>query len=466
MEKKHLADLYNSEQTHQAMLFAQGYKHFLNVAKTERLAVKEVLAMASKAGYVLATDHMTLHPGDKVMFVNRGKNVVLVHVGHQPLTAGFSMVAAHVDSPRLDLKPSPLYEDAQLALLRTHYYGGIKKYQWGSRPLALYGVVCCKDGKKIDIALGDGADDPVFTIPDLLPHLDRKVQRERKADEVLRGEDLKVVFASLPDMTVPADSKERIKKAVLSYLFTTYGIDEEDFMSADLEIVPAGEAKDVGIDRALVGGYGQDDRVCAYAACMAQLHLDHTPEQTAIVFLADKEEIGSVGSTGMKSNFWRYAIAQLLESSALPSDHATMLKTFWHSTCLSADVTAAFDPLFKEVHDEQNTARLHHGLAITKYTGSAGKAGASEADAELVAGIRSLFATHHVAYQVGQLGRVDEGGGGTVAAFIANHGVRTLDCGVAVLAMHSPFELASKLDLHEMYRGYHAFLLHGVRISD
>ena len=461
MSKNHLSNVYTQAQKAQALAFCEEYKQFLNHAKTERLAIALALQMAQKAGYVSIDQKQNLVSGDKVYFLNQGKNLCLVHIGQQTLTNGLSIVATHIDSPCLDLKPQPIYEDCELALLKTQYYGGIKKYQWGSRALALHGIVCLKDEREITVHIGDNEGDPVFAIPDLLPHLDAKVQRERKANEVLRGEELRIVVFSTPQAG-KEEEKGLVKKALLTHLKEHYGIEEEDFLSAELHVVPAGKCYDVGLDRTLIGGYGQDDRVCSYAGLQAILQQNGTPEKTAMLFLADKEEIGSVGITGMKSSFWRYAVAQLLYKCGYSSENHVLMETLWHSICLSGDVTAAVDPIFKEVHDEQNSAKLHYGLALTKYTGSGGKYHASEADAALVASLRSVLSQHQIVYQVGQLGKVDEGGGGTVAAFFANHGVRTLDCGVAILSMHSPFEIASKWDIYAMFQAYQIFFAQGL----
>lgn len=462
MSKKHLACTYTPGQKQQAFSFCSKYKDFLNTAKTERLAIAQALQMAQEVGFTHAAEKSSLSVGDKVYFINQHKNLCLVHIGQQPLREGLSIVCAHVDSPRLDLKPQPVYEDCELGMLKTQYYGGIKKYQWASRPLALHGVVYLKNGDCIEISVGDYDDDPVFTIPDLLPHLDAKVQRDRKTNEVLRGEELRVVFFSTPAHSEKDDEKGLVKKALLDYLQQQYGLEEEDFLSAELQIVPAGRAYDVGLDRALIGGYGQDDRVCSYAGLQAILQQKGIPRKTAMLFLADKEEIGSVGSTGMKSSFWRYVVAQLLTLTGGNSDNNSLMQSLWNSVCLSGDVTAGINPIFKDVHDEQNSAKLHYGLALTKYTGSGGKYYASEADAALVARLRKLLSENNIAYQVGQLGKVDEGGGGTVAAYFANHGVSTLDCGVPVLAMHSPFEIASKWDIYAMFEAYRVFFTQGL----
>ncbi|MGL4524856.1 MAG: aminopeptidase [Spirochaetia bacterium] len=460
MDKKHLACQYSAEQQKQAFEFAQGYKIFLDEGKTERMAIHVALEAAKAHGYCSLAENSQIKIGDKFYFLNQDRNLCLVHIGQEPLTAGLSIVAAHVDSPRLDLKPQPLYEELNLALLKTHYYGGIKKYQWGSRPLALHGIVCLTSGETKHIHIGEDPEDPVFCIPDLLPHLDRKIQRERKADEVLRGEELRIIIASLPS-SCDESIKFPVKQAVLDKLNKEFGIQEEDFLSAELQIVPAGKSRDVGLDRALVGGYGQDDRVCSYAGLQALLE-QKNPQKTAMLFLADKEEIGSVGTTGMQSSFWRYVIAQLLSNSDQPTDPQTQMQVLWRSICLSADVTAAIDPIFKDVHEEQNSAKLNFGLTLTKYTGSAGKSHASDADPRLIASLRKILSDAKIPYQVGQMGKVDEGGGGTVAAFFANHGVRTLDCGVPILSMHSPFEVLSKLDLYAMFCAYQSFFTQGL----
>lgn len=461
MSKNHLSNVYTGVQKTQALAFCEEYKQFLNHAKTERLAIDLALQMAQKSGYVSIDKKQKLVRGDKVYLLNQDKNLCLVHIGQQTLTNGLSIVATHIDSPRLDLKPQPIYEDCELALLKTQYYGGIKKYQWGSRALALHGIVCLKNERQITVHIGDNEGDPVFVIPDLLPHLDTKVQRERKANEVLRGEELRIVVFSTP-LAGKEEEKGLVQKALLTYLKEHYGIEEEDFLSADLHVVPAGKCYDVGLDRTLIGGYGQDDRVCSYAGLQAILRQNGTPEKTAMLFLADKEEIGSVGITGMKSSFWRYAVAQLLHKCGHSSENHVLMETLWNSICFSGDVTSAVDPIFKEVYDEQNSAKLHYGLTLTKYTGSGGKYHASEADAALVASLRRLLSEHQIAYQIGQLGKVDEGGGGTVAAFFANHGVRTLDCGVAILSMHSPFEIASKWDIYAMFQAYQIFFDQGL----
>ncbi|PJE77816.1 putative M18 family aminopeptidase 1 [invertebrate metagenome] len=439
--------------------FCETYKQFLDVAKTERESVTETLRMAEEKGFVNAETKDTFVPGDKIWFKNRNKNIVLVVIGQQDLSLGANLVVSHIDAPRLDIKQHPLYEDTELAMMKTHYYGGIKKYQWGARPLALHGVVALKNGTTVNIVIGEKDDDPVFTIPDLLPHLDAHVQRERKASEVLKGEELNILIGSVP-MTVKDDTtKDLVKRTVLQKLNDQYDITEEDFFSAELTLVPAAKARDVGIDRGLIGAYGHDDRICAYTSAAAILDIDSIPEKTAICFLVDKEEIGSTGSTGLQSRYLEYFMAELVNKSGATCGCKcqSMRKCLWNSQALSSDVTAGINPLFKSVMDEKNASKLGHGLVLMKYTGARGKAATNDADAEYIAHLRSLFDGADIKWQCGELGKVDEGGGGTVAMFLAHYGIQTIDAGAALLSMHSPFEVASKFDVHEIYRGYKAF---------
>lgn len=436
--------------------FCESYKDFLNKGKTERESVKEIQAICESKGFKEASQVESVKTGDKIYYINRNKNLVAFVVGRKPIKEGINLIASHLDSPRLDLKPMPLVEEEELAMLKTHYYGGVKKYQWASLPLALHGVVFLSNGKKIEISLGEKEEEPVFVLPDLLPHLDRKVQRERKAEEVIRGEEMRILIGSLPKEG--KEIKNPVKEAILDHLKSNYDILEEDFISAELEIVPAGKARDVGIDSSMVGAYGQDDRICAYTSLRALLDLEEAPEKTAMVFFADKEEIGSTGSTGMQSNYFVYTITDLLAKLGESTDNHNLLKTLWSSSCLSADVCAGVNPIFKEVHDLTNAPRLNYGIVITKYTGHGGKSLASDADAEFVFEIKQLFKENQVGWQAGLLGKVDEGGGGTVAKFVAQWGVRTLDCGPALLSMHSPFEISAKTDIWASYQAYKAFL--------
>ncbi len=446
------------ERREEIFAFCEGYKHYLDVGKTERKCVTEAIRMAEEKGFVAVESKEILEPGDKVWFNNRGKNLVLAVMGSKDIAEGVNFVVSHIDSPRLDLKQQPVYEDTELAMMKTHYYGGIKKYQWASRPLALHGLVVLKDGSKVEITIGEKDSDPVFSIPDLLPHLDHKVQRDRKASEVLKGEEMNILVGSMPASIKDDEVKELVKYNVLQKLNEEYGIIEEDFISAELQLVPAAKAKDVGFDRGMVGAYGHDDRICAYTSVKAILDLDHTPEKTAVCFLVDKEETGSAGGTGLQSRYLEFFMDELV-AKARRGDYSSRVtrQCFWNSRALSSDVNAGINPLFKSVHDEQNASRLGHGLVLTKYTGSRGKAMTNDADAEYVAELRAVFDEAGIKWQTGMLGKVDEGGGGTVAMFLAHYGIRTIDAGAALLSMHSPMEIASKFDIHEIYRAYQAF---------
>ncbi|PSW20655.1 aminopeptidase [Photobacterium sanctipauli] len=437
--------------------FCEDYKHFLNIGKTERQCVTAAITQAEQHGFRPISEFDELKPGDKAYFINRNKNVVLALIGERLIRDGIRYVVSHIDSPRLDLKPNPLYEKNELALMRTHYYGGIKKYQWASRPLALHGVVVTKSGRRVDIAIGEDETDPVFTIPDLLPHLDRKVQRERKADEVLKGEELQIIIGSVPMAFDDEKIKETVKRHVLTKLFEQYEISEPDFISAELMLVPAGKARDVGLDQGMVGAYGQDDRICAYTSLEAIFDID-TPTHTAVCFLVDKEEIGSSGATGLESRYLEYFTGELLiRQTDTPFNDQQLRRCLWQSHALSSDVNAGLNPLFESVHDAQNASKLGYGLVITKYTGHGGKVASNDADAEYVASLRRIFDDNEIKWQTGLLGKVDEGGGGTVAKYLAHYGINTIDAGAALLSMHSPFELASKFDIYELYRAYKAF---------
>lgn len=437
--------------------FCEDYKHFLNAGKTERQCVKAAIAEAKQHGFRPIEEFEQLVAGDKVYFINRNKNVVLTVVGKRPICEGIRFVVSHIDSPRLDLKPNPMYEKNELALMRTHYYGGIKKYQWASRPLALHGVVVTKSGRTVDIVIGEDPQDPVFTIPDLLPHLDKKVQRERNAAEVLKGEELQIIVGSVPMSFDDEKIKDKVKQHILIKLHEKYEITEPDFISAELMLVPAGDARDVGIDQGIVGAYGQDDRICAYTSLEAILEIP-TPEQTAVCFLVDKEEIGSSGATGLESRYLEFFTGELLIRQAGTQYNDQMLRRcLWKSYALSSDVNAGLNPLFESVHDAQNASKLGYGLVLTKYTGHGGKAGSNDADAEYVAALRRIFDDHEITWQTGLLGKVDEGGGGTVAKYLAHYGINTIDAGAALLSMHSPFELSSKFDIYELYRAYKTF---------
>ncbi len=438
--------------------FNEEYKGFLDGGKTEREVVKLGIELAKENGFVEASTLDTLKTGDKIYFVNRDKNLVLAIIGEEDMTKGINFVVSHIDSPRLDLKQNPLVEDSEFALLKTHYYGGIKKYQWGSRALAMHGVVVLKSGEKVNIVIGEDSTDPVFTIPDLLPHLDRKVQRDRKSSEVLKGEELQIIVGSTPTVFKDEKLDKKFKNTVLEKLNETYGMVEEDFISAEIQLVPAEKARDIGLDRAIVGAYGHDDRICGFTSLKSILSIDKTPRRTAVCYLADKEEIGSNGSTGLQSNYLEYFVSEMMyKSMGEKYNDFVLRKALWNSHALSSDVNAGINPLFKSVHDEQNAAKLGYGIVLTKYTGSGGKGGSSDADAEYIAELRKLFDDAGVKWQTGMLGKVEEGGGGTVAMFLAQFGIRTIDAGAALLSMHSPMELASKFDVYEIYRAYNEF---------
>ncbi len=425
--------------------YCENYKAFLDKAKTEREAVKTVVAMAEKEGFVPFTADMTLKTGDKVYLNNRGKALLLAVIGTRPITDGVTIAAAHIDSPRLDLKPNPLYEDSELAYFDTHYYGGIKKYQWTTVPMALHGEIIRADGSAVTVNIGEDDNDPVFCVTDLLPHLGTE-QMKRPAGEIVRGEDLNLLIGSRAFRQ--DEESESVKLNILRILHEKYGIIETDFLSAELEIVPAYRAKDVGLDRSMIGAYGHDDRVCAYPAVTAILGCG-TPDYTAVVILADKEEIGSEGNTGMQSAFLRYFIDDIAAAFGAKGHHVLS-----RSICLSADVNAALDPIYPEVMVRSNAAQINYGVCITKYTGSRGKSGTSDASAEFMGKIRRLLDDNKVLWQIGELGKVDAGGGGTVAMYIANLDVDTVDMGVPVLNMHAPFELVSKIDVFMAHKAF------------
>lgn len=428
--------------------FCEDYKKFLNRAKTERLAVAAAIKLAEKAGFVPFDPKKTYQPGQRVYVNNRDKAAIFAVMGKRPVEEGVRISAAHIDSPRLDLKPNPLYESDELALFKTHYYGGIKKYQWTAIPLALHGVVVKKDGKRVEVSVGEQADEPCFVVTDLLPHLATE-QSKRTLAGGIKGEELNILVGSRPFKA--DEGSELVKLNILHILYEKYGIKEEDFLSAELECVPAFEAKDLGLDRSMIGGYGHDDRVCAYPALRAALDVED-PEYTAVTILADKEEIGSEGNTGLQSKYFVYFINDLAASQGGEGYRALS-----RSQCLSADVNAAFDPTFPDVMEKRNAAQLNRGVVITKYTGSRGKSGTSDASAEYMARIRALLDKNDVIWQTGELGKVDMGGGGTVAMYIANLDVDVVDLGVPVLSMHAPFEVVAKLDVYMAYKAMLAF---------
>jgi len=443
------------DQAERAAIFAYGehYKTFLDRAKTEREAVVEIERQAKALGFVDLTGK---EAGPRGYYNYRGKVIVLVVQGRRPLTEGLHIVASHIDSPRLDLKQYPLYEDTELAFLKTHYYGGIKKYQWLARPLAIHGVVIKADGSRVQLTIGEDPQDPVFSVLDLLPHLARKAQMDKKVTDAFEGEKLNVLVGSLP--LGDSETKERVKLHLLKYLEDHYGIDEEDLISAELEVVPAGPARDLGWDRSLVGGYGHDDRSCAYAALAALLDVQE-PEHTSLALFYDKEEIGSEGNTGARSFLLNEIVAILLERRG--ESPQARRRVLMASKALSADVTGALDPDFPEVHEKRNAARMSYGVCFHKYGGSGGKYSTSDANAEYVAWIRKIFGDHGVVWQAGELGKVDEGGGGTIAKYLAVYGMEIIDCGPPLLSMHSPFEVASKADLYMTFKAFRAFFQAG-----
>ena len=427
--------------------YCEGYADFLDNCKTERECAQETEKILALNGFKELSALTSLKAGDRIYKINRNKGVFAAVIGKNPLSAGTNIVGAHIDAPRLDLKQVPLYEDKSLALFKTHYYGGIKKYQWVATPLAIHGTVALLNGKTINISVGEKEGDPVFCITDLLPHLADK-QMLGPAKDALKGEGLNVLIGSIP---LKDEEGEAVKANILKILNDSYGICEEDFISAEIEVVPAGKAKDIGFDRSLIGAYGQDDRVCAYTALSAILETK-APEKTAVCLLVDKEEIGSMGNTGMKSRFFEHIIEEMCE---ITGDKP--YKVLDNSKCLSADVGAAVDPNFPDVHDAKNAPYLNCGTLVTKYTGSRGKSGSSDASAEFIGEIRSLLNSNNIVWQTGELGKVDEGGGGTIAQYVANLNIDVLDLGVPLLSMHSPFEISSKLDVYMTYKTYLAF---------
>ncbi len=444
-------DKISPKEKEQVFAFAEGYKDFLNKAKTEREAVKEITKFATTKGF---KEIKGKTKGEKFYRQNRKKMIALAVLGKRPFKEGMRIIVSHIDSPRLDLKQNPLYQEADLAMLKTHYYGGIKKYQWVCRPLALHGKIIRKDGQEIDLNIGETENDPVFTISDLLPHLAHNVQGTKKISEAIVGEKLNIIVGSIPFPDKKAG--ERVKLAILNYLNEKFSLVEEDFISAELEAVPAEKARDIGWDRSLIGAYGHDDRVCAYASMQAIGEIKK-PEYTSLCVFFDKEEIGSEGDTGAKSRFLETIADDLLELSGSKGEESVLRKAFMNSRALSADVNGAIDPDYQDVHEKRNAAKMGYGLCVTKFTGSRGKSGSSDAHAEYLGWLRRLFNENNVVWQTGELGKVDEGGGGTVAKFLAQYGMEIVDCGTSVLGMHSPFEIASKADIYMTYKGYKTF---------
>lgn len=478
MEKKNIWETYDEKQLREMEHFTKEYMQFLDEGKTERECIDSIVNTIEKEGYVELADlqkkKQTVKPGDKVYAVCMNKTIVMFHVGRRPLEEGMNILGAHVDSPRLDIKQDPLYEDGGFAYLDTHYYGGVKKYQWVTIPLALHGVVIKKDGTTVEVKIGEEEDDPVFFISDLLIHLAAE-QMEKKANKVIEGEALDLIVGNRPlklteaeDADVAANAvggagedtdqkkKDPVKQGVLKILKENYGIEEEDFLSAELEVVPAGRAREAGFDRSMILAYGQDDRVCAFASLKAMLELEN-PEKTACCILVDKEEIGSVGATGMRSQFFENSVAELLALCGGYGDLA-LRRCLAASMMLSSDVSSAFDPTYASSFDKKNVAYLGNGMVFNKFTGSRGKSGSNDANAEYIAYIRIIFEQENVRFQTAELGKVDLGGGGTIAYILALYGMQVIDSGVAVLNMHAPWEATSKVDVYETKRGYGAFL--------
>lgn len=433
--------------------FCEEYKKAITEAKTEREFCNMSVKMLESAGFVALDSQKKLNAGDKVYFVNRGKGIIAFVIGKNPVTDGVNIVGAHIDSPRLDLKPQPLYEDSGMALLKTHYYGGIRKYQWYNIPLSLHGVVVKKDGTAINISIGEDANDPIFCIPDLLPHLAGQYGN-KKLSEAFEGEKLNVLVGNIPCSDA---EKEKVKYGVMSLLNEKYGICEADLMSSELELVPAFAARDLGFDRSMIAGYGHDDRVCAYTALKAIIDTNK-PAKTAVCLLVDKEEIGSMGNTGMQSRNFENVLAKVCSLCGGEYNELMLRECLSNSQCLSADVGAAYDPSFPEVYEKNNSAYINEGVLLTKYTGARGKSGSSDASAEFMAKIRGVFEDNGVVWQSGELGKIDIGGGGTIAQFVANLDVDVIDCGVPLLAMHAPNEVAGKFDIYMAYCGYKAFM--------
>ena len=451
MSNKNAWTKYTTKQVEEIFDFCDGYKDFMSKCKTERECVKEIIRLAQGQGYEDLDDviknNKKLKAGDKVYLNNKGKTVALFIIGNESMESGLKILGAHIDSPRLDLKQNPLYEDTELSLLDTHYYGGIKKYQWVTLPLALHGVVVKKDGTIIDICIGEDDNDPVVGVSDLLVHLSAE-QLTKKAAKVIEGEDLNVLVGSMP---LKGTEKDAVKANILEILKDKYDIEEEDFLSAEIEVVPAGKARDYGLDRSMVMAYGHDDRVCSYTSLMAMFDIKET-DKTCCCLLVDKEEIGSVGATGMHSRFFENAVAEVIDKYEGYSD-LKLRRCLSNSKMLSSDVSAAFDPNYPSVMEKKNSAFFGKGMVFNKYTGARGKSGCNDANAEYMAELRNIMEKHDVSFQTAELGKVDQGGGGTIAYILAQYNMEVIDCGVALHNMHAPWEIASKVDIYETMKG-------------
>lgn len=453
-KQKNVYDTLSDTEIKEMLDLSEDYRSFLDNGKTERECVKISEEMARENGFRELSEYENLKPGDKVYVINRKKNILLAVIGEKNITDGINLIGAHIDSPRLDLKQNPLYESNEMALLKTHYYGGIKKYQWTAIPLALHGVVFTRDGEELEICIGEKDSDPVFCISDLLPHLAVE-QMNKKMTEGIEGEALNVLIGGMGVKS--EDVPEKVKYKILSILNTIYGIREEDFISAELEVVPAFKARNVGLDESFIGAYGQDDRVCAYTSLKSIFDIK-PPKRTAVCLLVDKEEIGSTGNTGMLSRFFEMTLAELIAKCNGSCDLIALNRTITNSACLSSDVGAAYDPNYESPFEKRNSAFAGHGMVLMKYTGSRGKSGASDASAEFVHEIASILNNNGVIWQTAELGKVDHGGGGTIAMYVANLNMDVIDCGVPVLSMHSPFEVTAKGDVYMAYKSYIAFL--------
>ena len=461
MERKNAWLSYGEADETAMEKLAKDYRAFLDAGKTERECVTELVREAEANGYVNLETKLAagekIQPGDKVYAVGMKKIMALFHVGQEPLEKGMNILGAHIDSPRLDVKQNPLYEDTDLAYLDTHYYGGVKKYQWVAIPLAIHGVIVKKDGSVVDVVIGEDENDPIVYITDLLIHLAGK-QLQKKAAEVIEGENLDILIGSRPlNESTDEKQKEAVKSNVLRILKEKYDVEEEDFLSAELEIVPAGKARDCGLDRSMVAAYGQDDRVCAYTSFVAMMEME-APKRTSCCLLTDKEEIGSVGATGMQSRFFENTVAELLEGMGCYSD-LVLRRTLRNCSMLSSDVSAGYDPAYGECFEKKNSAYLGRGIVLNKFTGARGKSGSNDANAEYVAKVRKIFDDNQVAFQTAELGKVDVGGGGGNAGGGALYGMNVIDSGVSVLSMHAPWEVTSKADIYEAKKAYKAFLL-------
>jgi len=461
MKQENIWKKYKKEDLEDLNNLCEDYKQFLTRAKTERECTKEIIQRAKSKGYKDLEEYIkenkSIKPGDKIYVNNKNKAVALFNIGQEKITNGMNILGAHIDSPRIDLKANPIYENEEFTYFDTHYYGGIKKYQWVTLPLAIHGVIVKKDATKIEICIGEEESDPVVGITDLLPHL-AKDQMKKEGSKLIEGEDLDVLIGNKPlESITDKNEKDQVKSNILKLLKEKYDIEEQDFLSAELEIVPAGKARDFGLDRSMIMAYGQDDRVCAYTSLEAFLKVEN-PNKTTSCILVDKEEIGSVGATGMASHFYDNAIAEicLLMGEVSPVAVRRVLK---NSKMLSSDVNAAFDPLYASVMNKTNSSKFAHGIVFCKYTGAGGKSDSNDANAEYIAELRKIMDEANIAFQISELGKVDAGGGGTIAYILANQNVEVIDCGVGVLSMHAPWEITSKADVYEVYRGYIAFLI-------